>query len=235
MATNNPPEITQSTKKEIDKMQLTVDQISRGVSILNANQIQKIFNSTPERYKYVRDGKAGQKWTYVKKSYVRKVLDGVFGFNWDFKSKTPVLEALQVAQMTGSVVVEGSLVCRVLDERKQVVAEIVKEDYGSAPVKFEMVGTGSGRRKKVDENGKPVLLDFGNDVKAARSDCLKRCAAQFGVAADIYEKEEFIQFEVIGSDEQSDSTKKAKDRVKKAAKALDAESTKVGKQNGGKK
>ena len=82
---------------KINKLQLDIDQVSRTHSVLNRNQIQKIFNSTPKKYQYSRPGKGGGNWTYVKSSYVRKVLDSVFGFSWDFDIETTLGEAFEIA------------------------------------------------------------------------------------------------------------------------------------------
>lgn len=206
-------DIMTTKNEEIKKLQLDIKQITRTKSILNENQVQKIFNSTPKRYQYSRPGKGGGNWNYVKKSYVRKALDGIFAFNWDFKPETTVSEAYEVASKTGSVVVKGNLVCRVLDERGQLLAEITKGDYGTAEVKF----------KKDTKDP----LNFGNDLKAANSDCLKRCASQWGIAADVYESEEFTEIEVIGADSVSDRSKQVNRQIEKAKKALKTESKAV--------
>ena len=66
-----------SQSKEIQRLQLGMDQISRTKSIFNSNQVQKIFNSIASRFKYRPPAKGGGQWTYVKTSYVRKVLDGM--------------------------------------------------------------------------------------------------------------------------------------------------------------
>ena len=64
-------------------------------------------------------------------------------------------------------------------------------------------------------------------MKAATSDCLKKCASLFGIGADVYEPEEFMEMEIIGSDENSSRTKAAKKLVEQTKKALSDESEKV--------
>ena len=44
---------------QIKSLQLKMEQVTRTESIFNANQVQKIFNSTPQRYKYQRPAKGG--------------------------------------------------------------------------------------------------------------------------------------------------------------------------------
>ena len=39
-------------------------------------------------------------------------------------------------------------------------------------------------------------MSVGNDLKAAATDCLKKCAAEIGIAADIYNKEDFREINV---------------------------------------
>ena len=56
-------------------------------------------------------------------------------------------------------------------------------------------------------------LDFGNDMKAATSDCLKKCASLLGIAADVYEAEEFQEIEVIGSQEHSQRKEQLDKRI----------------------
>ena len=102
-----------SKSQEIQRLQLEMEQISRTKSIFNSNQVQKIFNSTASRFKYQRPAKGGGQWTYVKTSYVRKVLDGIFGFDWDFEIETSVAEAFDVAKLTKVCVVKGTLTGRV--------------------------------------------------------------------------------------------------------------------------
>lgn len=200
------------TSKEIDKLKLQLDltQVTRTKSILNQNQIQKLWNSTPDRYKYKRPAKGGGEWDYLKISYSRKVLDSVFGFNWDFIIETSLAEAFEVAKATKCVVLKGHLVTRTLVDG--VWVEVTKTQFGRADVKFKKNST--------------ELLDFGNDLKSAASDCLKKCASLWGVGADIYEADEFQAIEIIGSDENSDRAKLTAARVKKLSKELKVEEVK---------
>ena len=105
---------TEKTKSEIQKMQLDISQVTRTQSIFNQNQIQKIWNSTPDRYKYTRPAKGGGSWTYIKGSYVRKVLDSVFGFNWDWVRTTTDAEVHEWIKMgVKQIIISGYLVGRV--------------------------------------------------------------------------------------------------------------------------
>lgn len=205
---------------DIKALKLDIKQVTRTTSVLNQNQIQKLWNSTKESFKYNRPAKGGGTWTYVKASYVRKVLDSVFGFNWDFDIETTLSEAYEVAKTTGTCVVKGTIIGRVWHDGQWV--EIKKTQFGRSDVKF---------KKELDTFGQRQPLDFGNDMKGATSDCLKKCASLFGIAQDVYESEEFREIEIIGSDENSDRAKQAEKRLKKAKEALTSESKTVGKQN----
>lgn len=201
--------------KRVEGLQLEMKQITRTESILNSNQVQKIFNSTPKKYQYDRPGKAGGTWTFVKASYVRRVLDSVFGFNWDFEVETGLKEAYEVAIATGMCVVKGTITARVKVDGKFI--DLRKTQFGRCEVKF---------RKETRDP-----LDFGNDMKGAVSDCLKKCASLFGIAADVYEADEFMEIEVVEADDNSKRTKAAEDRLKKAKNVLNQESNKVGGEN----
>lgn len=182
---------------QIKKMELDITQVTRTKSLFSQNQIQKIWNSTPERYKYSRPGKGGGNWTYIKSSYVRKVLDSVFGFNWSFEIETSLSEAFEIAKLTKVCVVKGTLTGRVKDDGQWI--DIKKTQFGRAEVKI--------KKETTDP------LDFGNDMKAATSDCLKKCASLFGIGADVYEPDEFMAIEITGSDENSERLKATKAKI----------------------
>lgn len=203
-----------NVKKQLKMMELDFSQVTRTRSVLNQNQVQKLWNSTPAKYKYQRPAKGGGNWTFAKVSYIRKVLDSVFGFNWDFEVDTSLGEAFEVAKLTKMCVVKGTLTVRVVDGSQ--IVEIKKTQFGRAEVKM-----------KKNTDNEP--LDFGNDMKAATSDCLKKCASLFGIAADIYETDEFIEITLSGSD--AEKEKQTQKKIKQAQKTLKAQSTKVGEEN----
>lgn len=239
-----------NVEKQLTKMELDFSQVTRTRSILNQNQVQKLWNSTPAKYQYKRPAKGGGQWDYVKSSYVRKVLDSVFGFDWDFEVETTLGEAFEVAKMTNAVVVKATLTARVQDGGRTV--ELKKTQFGRAEVKWQMTekrdvdgniiyetkyDNYSKKEKKVAVKTKkldsftnaPMPLDFGNDMKAAVSDALKKCASLFGIAADIYEKEEFVEITLSGSE--TEKEKQAQKKIAKAKKTLAKQADKVGGEN----
>lgn len=194
--------------KEMQAMQLSFDQVTRAPSILTPNQVQKIWNATRPVYKYERPAKGGGTWTYVKASYIRKVLDSVFGFNWDLVITTSDTEIQGWIKMgLKQIVVRGYIEGRVL--------------YNASWLPVRKYGTGRADIKFRQNSQTP--LDVGNDIKAAESDLLKKCASKFGIAADVYE-DDFVPIEIVGSDENSDRAKATKSKLKEAKKIIKKQS-----------
>lgn len=136
---------------------------------LNKHQLALLLKSTPKQYVHKRPAKGGGEWEFVSGGYIRKVLNLMFGWDWDFETVT--------AQVVGKqVIVNGRLTCRV-GERA-----IVKMQFGGKEIMY---------RKGTEEP-----LNLANDYKAAATDALKKCAAELGIAADIYNKQDFREIAV---------------------------------------
>jgi len=136
---------------------------------LNASQLALLLKKTPKQYVHTRPAKGGGTWDYVSGGYVRKVLNLMFGWDWDFEVVSEQLVGKQV-------IVKGKLTCRVNGR------QIVKMQFGCKEIIC---------RKGTDE-----ALNLGNDFKAASTDALKKCAAELGIAADIYNKQDFKEIAV---------------------------------------
>jgi hypothetical protein len=148
------------------------DKLGKKAQLL-PEQMLYIMQSTPKDHIYQRPAKGGGVWDYVTGVYVKKVLNYVFGWNWDFEVKEHGIE--------GNLLwVLGKLTVRTKDGKA-----ITKEQFGRAETKKRKDGTG--------------YLDFGNDLKAATTDALKKCASEFGIASDVYGKNEFreIKYEEL--------------------------------------
>ena len=113
--------------------------------------------------------KGGGTWDYVSGGYVRKVLNLMFGWDWDF-------EVVSEQVVGKQVIVKGKLTCRVNNR------QIVKMQFGCKEV--------------ICRSGTETPLNLGNDFKAAATDALKKCAAELGIAADIYNKQDFQERDV---------------------------------------
>jgi len=133
---------------------------------INGKQLLHILQKTPKSVIYKRPGKGGGELEYVKGYYVKKVLNYVFGWRWDFEVKEHGKEGKQVWVL-------GRLTIR----NKKNEPMIVKEQFGGTDVK-EYKDKSKGN------------LDYRNDLKAAATDALKKCASELGIASDVYNKEE---------------------------------------------
>ena len=157
-------------------------------NILNKNQLQQILKKTPAKYVRKRPAKGGGEWDYVSGGYVKKCLNLMFGWDWDFEIIDQIIQF-------GEVVVKGRLTCRTGTKT------IVKTQFGNKEIVFKTTVEKDeyGKTVMVDKKGRKVPkkistdqpLSIGNDMKAAATDALKKCASEIGIAADVYNKEEF--------------------------------------------
>jgi len=157
---------------------------------LNAKQLQLLLEKTPSQYVRQRPAKGGGVWHYVSGAYVRKVLNLMFGWDWDFEVLSEMIQGNQV-------IVKGKLTCRVNGK------SIVKTQFGCKEIMM---------RKGTNEP-----LNLGNDFKSATTDALKKCSAEIGIAGDIYGKDEFKEIDVIQETLSAEDThnSKEKERVEK--------------------
>ena len=151
-----------------DKSKFTLIQ-----SPITNKQILQIFQRTPNEHKHTRPAKGGGTWEYVTGVYIKKLLDFIFGWLWDFE----VLDkgTVEVGGKIIQIWVQGRLTIR---DPKTLNPMIVKTQFGGADVKY------------MKSNPK-MPLDYANDMKAAATDALKKCASELGLASDIYGKNEF--------------------------------------------
>lgn len=162
-----PPEVIPTTEE------LAVPLTDKGGNLtivktwVSSKQIMRLVEKTPPAQVYKRPGKGGKTWDYVTVSYVQRVLDFTFGFNWDF-------DVVEHGKEADHVWVLGRLTVR----NPQGTQSIVKTQFGRSEVKHKKEGG---------------MLDYGNDLKAATSDALKKCASMLGIARDIYGKTDYKQ------------------------------------------
>ena len=158
-------------------------------NLLNADQLGFLMQKTRKDNTYTRPAKGGGTWTYVTGSYIKKVLNLMFGWDWDFEIIEHKFD-LQIKQ----AYVLGKLKVRTGGK------EIVKMQFGRVDIKFKVDwvddGKGTNTKKKQSTD---LPLDIGNDLKAAATDCLKKCASELGIASDIYAPNEFKEISVVDS------------------------------------
>lgn len=222
-----------TTSKEIAALKLEHSQVTRTKSIFNKDQTQLLYQKTPEKHMYTRPGKGGGTWKFPKSYFIRQKLNSLFGFDWDFEILTTLPEAFAAAEKTGSCVVQGKLTGRVVDDQGRI-RPVTRMQWGRSEIKWiKGRDPDSVARSGKDELPKP--MDFGNDMKAATTDCLKKCASQLGIAADIYDSDEFVELTI--SDSTEDKGSKTAGRLAKKIKknVIESDGAKVGGQNGSKK
>ena len=165
-------------------------------NLLNADQLGFLMQKTGANNTYKRPAKGGGTWTYVTGAYIKKVLNLMFGWDWDFEIIEHKFD-LQIKQ----AYVLGKLTVRTNGK------EIKKMQFGRVDVKFktELAFDDNGKAIMIESWGKMkqkriptnIPLDIGNDLKAASTDCLKKCASELGIAADIYAPNEFKEISVV--------------------------------------
>jgi hypothetical protein len=166
--------------------------------LLNEKQLNMLLAETPKSHIYQRPAKGGGTWDYVTGIYVNKVLNMVFGWDTSFEVKQ-----FEYNLETKQAIVLGRLSVRVKDKT------IVKEQFGRSDIAFKTIPIYDDNGRQVYETGKDGKqkakriqtnepLDLGNDLKAAATDALKKCASQLGIASDIYGPDEFKQIRVVG-------------------------------------
>jgi recombination DNA repair RAD52 pathway protein len=134
-------------------------------------QILVLLQKTPAKHIYKRPAKGGGEWEYVTGVYIKKVLNYAFGFLWSS-------DVLEVREKHNQIQATVKLTIHNMDGSEL----IHKTDIGKKDIVFK--------------KGTEIPLDYGNDEKSAVTDGLKRCAAQFGVASDVYGREEFKEIQV---------------------------------------
>ncbi|OGG46683.1 MAG: hypothetical protein A3F84_25110 [Candidatus Handelsmanbacteria bacterium RIFCSPLOWO2_12_FULL_64_10] len=108
-----------------------------------------------------REGRGGKLLDYLETHAVITRLNEAFNGAWSF-------EVLDFKTMEGEIVVHGKL----------TAGGQVKAQFGSADI----------HRHKGQDGEKGAPLSIGDDLKAAASDALKKCATLFGVGLHLYDK-----------------------------------------------
>ena len=130
--------------------------------VLNDAQRIVMEQRTPPDAIRTRQGRGGRQFKYVTHAYVTRTLNQAFGWAWDFE----VLDTRIVPEENPQeVVIRGRLTVRTKN------GTIVKEQFGSSQVK----------------RSQGQITSLGDDLKAAGSDALKKCASLLGLALDLYE------------------------------------------------
>ena len=145
-------------------------------SVIRKEQWQILSGDVPEYAIKTRPGRGGMTFRYLAHGYVTMVLNRAFGMDWSFEL-LPVFNGNvfhlapvepQRKLKVPNVAVTGKLTVHVRDPKDptRVIAEIVK--------------TASGSQNWEDS------VEFGDVLKGAGSDALKKCASLLGVGSKLY-------------------------------------------------
>lgn len=196
---SNNTQIAEITPEELTKAEN---------NMLTHNQLSFLLAKTPKNHIYSRPAKGGGTWNYVTGTYIKKVLNLMFGWQWSFK----------VIEHKFDLHIKQAYVLGELSVTSQGQT-IVKMQFGRVDIKFKnepafnadgtpkMAKTRDGKEYQVKEPG-TIPLDLGNDLKAATTDALKKCAAELGIASDVYAPQEFKEVYIISAAEAEEEREK---------------------------
>jgi len=126
---------------------------------LNPYQLKLLLKKTPPQYVHKRPAKGGGEWEYVSGGYIRKMLNLMFGWDWDFEVVTEQV-------LFNTVVIKGKLTCRANGK------SITKTQFGTKEIIF--------KRDTKD------ALNIGNDFKEVNVDT--QANATFEELKELYDR-----------------------------------------------
>ena len=178
-----------------------------GYNTLSVAHMNLLYKKTPAQHIHNKPAKGGGKpFKYVTGAYVKSQLNRLFGYDWSFTVK-------QFDVKGNQCIVFGHLEGNIRDANGQLITTLVREQFGRADIKT----------LKADRT-KP--LDFGNDLKAATTDALKKCASDLGIARDVYAADEYRELAFYDSEDE------ATVEAEKTAKKYDEKITEIDTQLG---
>jgi len=127
---------------------------------------ESLKEPTPTKFIKKRPGRAGLTFDYVEVGYITDFLNRKFNCMWSF-------DILDKQVGHEKVWVLGKLTVYI--PTSFGIQEIFKTQFGGADIKKDKFAK--------------LPIDIGDDLKAAASDALKKCASMFGIASDIYWRE----------------------------------------------
>jgi hypothetical protein len=164
---------------------IQADKLSAVQNVFTKDQLQLLHQATPKQHIHHLPANAGAKSNlpFVTGGYMKHMLDRLTGGLWSFEIK-------EKGNTGGQIWVLGRL-----NLYKDGNVLIFKEQFGRAAIKYK--------------KGTQDPLDIGNDMKAAATDALKKCASELGIARDIYAANEFIEAEIIDAGDVEDLSQPA--------------------------
>lgn len=140
---------------------------------------KKVLNLPLHTDRIQHQSRGGKQFSYIEASTVVRILDEAFGDNWSFK----IIEKWSDTIGNNDILfnVHGRL------EVDTMESTIVREYLASSSLKDAAL-KGDGRKKFLTDLS---AADFqsgatSNIWKSTVTDCLKKCASQFGVGSELY-------------------------------------------------
>ncbi|MHA2265764.1 MAG: hypothetical protein ACXAEN_25520 [Candidatus Thorarchaeota archaeon] len=169
----------------------------------------------PINPKLIKKQKRGKKeFSYVEASTVSRLLDAAFGDHWSFRIKERWQDLIGDYDILFNVhgaleIVEGGSLSAV---REYLASSSLRDAALRSDANPYLKWVGQGKPMTVEREGKLLSeclpSDFqtnstSNIWKSTATDCLKKCASQFGIAAELYgEDTEGSLFKEIFTDAQ---------------------------------
>lgn len=168
---------------------------------------------------------AGRTFSYIEGASVIQRLNEAFGYDWSFEVVDRIVDipARQIA-ILGRINITGvdikTVKCNSFqemdldnpipndrtgfasysEENFPINTNITKQQWGSAPIQCY--------------KGTDTIIDLGNDLKAATTDALKKCATLLGVALYLYHEDEVVVTFDYTEKDIEEMTEKEKERLK---------------------
>jgi len=162
------------------------EKIRTGQELLNLEDLRQqyfgqslvslLLKQTPKEVVKTRKIRGGGYAEYAPVWWVQDQLNALFGFFWDFEviDKGVDLDNLQVW-------VHGKLTVKFF--HNGTLCSISKSNFGGGGIKTYAYDSPLGEYKAGD------IIDLADDLKAAASDCIRKCASMLGMMADLYSKD----------------------------------------------
>ena len=133
-------------------------------------QLLEIRKRTPQSEIETKEDETGFKYRTVKGSYMKKKMNIIFGWNYDFQ-----IISREHYSASKEVLVLGRLTIRSGSNT------IIKEQFGKHYLQSKT--TTSGNRTT------SAAANIGNGFKSAATDAFKKCASEIGLCWDVYTNE----------------------------------------------
>lgn len=125
--------------------------------------------------------------------------NALFGHLWSFEVTDQAIGDKQVW-------VKGKVTIKVPGKRREIVhkdgTREITEVEGVTIEKYQFGGHNIAKSTKTGE-----IIDIGFTLKAAATDCMKKCLTQIGIAADVYGDREELELRLAEAEEASEGEK----------------------------